>query len=210
MIRLNSGSKIGVLLFCIFILAISIVSAQTNYVQGLYMSPEEILSKSPSQYNPVVAEARDSSYLQQGGSEYNLKSTDQSLSFNDIGYSVHAYSDGQTLYINARKFTSIAYYAKVESEGKYLCFRTGILMIDAKSWPAMGSLDGRTARLPHVFNTETGSTRQVSERILTIWLKKHPDIYDAYIAEEDRKSADTIMKYLIEYNKRITKAASQE
>lgn len=98
-------------------------TAQVNYPQGIYMSLEEIVSKTPS--------VKDSAQIVKlkgcpnDRNDYVLKSDDKKTK-KLLKKKAWAYSDGDTLYLNGSAFKVQKGYTKLISNGRYLLFHAAM------------------------------------------------------------------------------------
>lgn len=132
---------------CLMCIGLLEAKAQEKYPKGLYMSFEEIVNKTPSVTDEVEVIKRTSfDIVMVGGNDYKLKSA--TLSKRVLKKKAFAYSDGDSLYINCRKYKAQPWYAKVTDAGEYLVFSAGMSKISKKSDYALlffGALGGAAA-----------------------------------------------------------------
>ena len=96
--------------------------AQQNYPQGLYMTFDEIKRHQPSATPDIkVVKRTKFDIIMYGGNDYKLEPTDKTFK-KIIKKKAWAYSDGDTLYLNCKKFIFQPWYAKVQDTGDYLMF----------------------------------------------------------------------------------------
>jgi len=98
------------------------VMAQQNYPQGLYMTFDEIKRHQPSVTTDIkVVKRTKFDISMNGGNDYKLEPADKTFK-KTIKKKAWAYSDGDSLYLNCKKFIFQPWYAKVQDAGDYLMF----------------------------------------------------------------------------------------
>ena len=191
----------------LFVLAFSFINiyAQTSYPTGCYMSFEELVNKKPSENCDVSIEERILSDIQfSGGNDFKLISEDKSIKKKILKKEIWAISDGKNLYINGIHHKFQHWYSKVLDEGKYLIFKGAIpkgevAVISGLFGGVTGGISGAMIshlRYIYLLNIETGETFFVNETKIHQTLSNYDDLLSEYDKEEDKKSPDTIFKYV--------------
>jgi len=99
-----------VAVFAVFLVACC-AFAQQKYPKGLYMSYEEILSRSPSVLDSINVVVRTHSEISMvGGNDYKLES--EIVANKILKRKAYAYSDGDTLFINCKHYNAQPWYAR--------------------------------------------------------------------------------------------------
>ena len=102
------------------------VVAQQQYPRGIYMTFEEIQNRQPSLPDSAKVKKRSGFDISMvGGNDYRIKSSNKVIN-KKLKRKAWAYSDGDTLYINCRKYKALKWYTKVLSYGDYLLFDAGM------------------------------------------------------------------------------------
>lgn len=186
----------------------------TKYPKGVYMSYEEIISKSPSVSFVLEIERRTKSDIKMnGGNDYKLFKSDKSIKKKTIKKEYYAYSDGDSLYVNCIHYKIQPWYAPVLSDGKFLVIRGGI-SIDTKTQKEQlenqaqlgymfGAIGGAfqgaklaMLRFIYVIDKESNQINTVSSDYLKKLLSETPELLVQYEAEKEKVDQKIFVKYL--------------
>ena len=203
--------KHQLLIFTIIVILTNLlhtVMAQQNYPQGLYMTFDEIKRHQPSVTTDIKVVKRTKFDISMYGvNDYKLEPTDKTFK-KMIRKKAWAYSDGDTLYLNCKKFIFQPCYAKVQDAGDYLMFDASMSKLSqeyynniAKSvmvgylFGAIGSslkaASDAQKRYHYVADANTGLAYFVSLDYLDeILSKRHDAVYPEF--QTDLKVLNTI------------------
>ena len=191
---------------------------QTTYPKGVYLSFEEIKTKSPGLEVELDVERRTRGEIKMnGGNDYKLFKSDKSIPKKTIKKEYYAYSDGDSLYINCIHYRIQPWYAPVLSDGKFLVIRGGISMVpeiqkeqldnQAQLGYMFGAIGGAlqgaklaSLRFIYVIDKETNEIITVSNDYLKGLLYEKPELVQRYDSEEE-KDQKVFVKYLRLLNK---------
>lgn len=145
------------------------LNAQTTYPEGVYMSMEEIRTKSPSkQLNIEIIERTKGDIRMNGGNDYKLVSPDKSVKKRVLKKDIWAISDGTHLYINCLQHKCQTWYAQVDTEGDSLFFNGGVSPLESTSAMVLGGAIGgaaiATKRFPYALDLNSGKLSRVEEK----------------------------------------------
>lgn len=190
-------------------------TAQENYPQGIYMSLEEIVSKTPS--------VKDSAQIiklkgcPNDRNDYVLKSEDKKTK-KLLKKKAWAYSNGDTLYLNGSAFKVQKGYTKLISSGRYILFNAAMTKQRAAlyataqvvSGVAIGLLTGFMVfqhpagkRYHYAYDTETKELHTITLDFLEKELPEiNPNAYhalksDIYIMKKTSPHQRAYLKKLI-------------
>ncbi len=196
------------------IITISTFGQVAEYPKGVYLSFEEIKSKSPSVSVELEIERRTEGDIKMnGGNDYKLLKSDKSITSKTIKKEYYAYSDGENLYINCFQYKVQTWYTPVLSDGKFLVIRGGLSMFaniqkeqldnQAQLGYMFGAVGGAIQgaklamlRFIYVIDKETNQITTVSSDYLKELLAYTPELLQQYEAEEEQVDQNVFVKYL--------------
>lgn len=202
-----------------FLFLISLTGfCQFDYPAGCYMSFDEILDKSPQENHDLIVERRSNGDIKMnGGNDYKLVSEDKSIKRKTLKKEIHAFSLGDTLYLNCLPLKLQTWYTKVLSDGKYFVFIAGIPMdrtmytSEMQAGYAFGALGGAIAgasiamqRFLYILDKETKQLSMIDPDVLKSLLADEPDLLQEFKNEGKEPEIGTMVDYLNELNKRFT------
>jgi len=200
-----------------FLFLISIqfsTQCQSNHFpKGAYMSFEEILERSPSRQMELDLVRRTQGDIKMsGGNDFKFESKDKSVSKKTIKKEIWAYSFGDTLYVNCRKFMMQTWYAPLISDGEYLVIKAGLsnyLEEQEKQRNvsyAFGAIGGglqgaklATLRFLYVIDKNSRIAKTVIEERMPDILETRQDLLIEF-NKETEKTEDTYLQYLRRLN----------
>ncbi len=194
-----------------------------GYPQGVYLSFEDIKSKTPSSREVMqIVEYVIYDLNMNKNSEYALESADKNKSLPKKA--IFAYSDGNALYLSGLKFQNGARYSKLDSEGnRFLYFKGGLAKDKAArkrqkethdldnsptaayAFGAVGAViaaaagpQGQAAalRVLYVYDKRTDKVWAVDAVSMQEILSQRKDILDKFNKEFTKNSERTQRKYL--------------
>lgn len=191
----------------------SATNGQQNYPKGVYMTIEEIKSKTPSQKGEFTVVKRTNGDIKMnGGNDYKIETTDPKTKKSFIKKEIFAYSDGDSLFLNAYRVGVQVWYAKVEHDGRYMIFKAGISnkseamkaenrqrAITSVMFGAIGALSTMSLALQrylYIFDTESGETIAIDANAIERLLTTNQALLDSFNNEVDRESETVHIKYL--------------
>ena len=182
----------------------------------MYMSFDEIIEKSPSEYYDVEVEKRTEKKIKwDGGNDYELNPIDKSFNKNYLRKWVVAYSDGTDLYINCFIYKLQQWYAKVLSDNKYFVFSAALPLIPKKFGMKNNSnilnlfggigrgINGMKlalVRLPYIMDKSNEQLTLVTEKNIAVIIGNNKDLLEKFNMESEKNSMETILEYLIKWN----------
>ncbi|HAF28152.1 MAG TPA: hypothetical protein DCG75_03800 [Bacteroidales bacterium] len=102
----------------------SFAQQNSNIKIGGYKYPYEFKLNSPSiEYHFIIEKRSDADIKINGGNDYKIYSENNTIPLYVIKRDVWGFFDGDSLYINAYKYTGYDWYAKADLVGKYLYFK---------------------------------------------------------------------------------------
>ena len=104
------------------------------YPEGMYMTFQEIIDKTPSEDFKVQLEKRTKGKIKMnGGNDFQINPINKNVKKKTLKKEVIAYSDGLNLYINGLVYQLQFWYSRVEAENdNYFVFTAGIPMTPAR------------------------------------------------------------------------------
>lgn len=196
------------------ILAVLLISfsatSQEFYPKGSYMSFEELKAKTPSENFDLTIERRTKSDIKMnGGNDYKLISADKSIKRKVLKSEILAYSNGDSIFINALPYKLQTWYTKIISDGKYFVFTAGIPMektMQTKEMQlgiAFGAIGGGIAgaslamkRFLYILDKETNKVIMINTEVMTKLLTEYPELLDQYNSESEKDEIPTQIEYL--------------
>ncbi len=207
-------NKLFLILPLVILLSSITFGQHQNYPEGVYLSLDEIKQKSPSIVTKLNIHRRSKGDIKMnGGNDYKILSPDKSIRKKTIKKEYLAYSNGDSLFINCRKYKIQAWYAKVISDGKYLVFSAGLSMIPEMQKEQLhnqvqmgymlgaigGALEGAhlaMLRFIYIINKESNEINTISIKYLKEILAEYPELLKQYNSEEQQAGQDVFLKYL--------------
>lgn len=185
-------------------------TSQEFYPKGSYMSFEELKAKTPSENFDLTIERRTKSDIKMnGGNDYKLISVDKSIKGKVLKREILAYSDGDSIFINALPYKLQSWYTKIISDGKYFVFTAGIPMektMQTKEMQlgmAFGGIGGAIAgaslamkRFLYILDKETNKVIMIDTEVMTKLLTEYPELLDQYNSESEKNEIPTRIEYL--------------
>ena len=201
-------------LTALIILNVTINAQDTVYPEGMYMTFQEIIDKTPSKNYKVQLEKRSKGKIKMnGGNDFQINPINKNVKKKTLKKEVIAYSDGSDLYINGLVYQLQFWYSRVEAENdKYFVFRAGIPMNPARygiksmnDYSIMfggiiggfGAAKRALIRLPYVMDKETKEPVLVSEENIDDFIDPNSDLYKTYSKAQNKDEIDLILKHLI-------------
>lgn len=181
----------------------NLLSAQTTYPKGVYMSISELKEKKPSaNYKLTIIERTKGDIKMNGGNDYKVESIEGTLKKKFIKRDIIAISDSINLYINGIHFDFQYWYAKVERESNdYLIFKGGVSNAEAVSAGIAGGAIGgaviATKRNVYVIDKSFTRKELISQKRLEEILFDYPELLEKYKREDRRGRDEVILKYLV-------------
>jgi hypothetical protein len=183
---------------------------QNKYPRGVYMSFEEIVSRTPSkQMDLQVIKKTRGDIKMSGGNDYKLAAEDKSIKKSVLRKEILAYSTGDTLYLNCLPYKVQPWYASVISDGDYLVIKAGIStnqkeykeqMATAAMFGAIGGAfaGAQMALLRFVYAIDKKSNQmiRITERSLSGILMEKPKLLNLYNTEANKGNEEVLIKYL--------------
>ncbi|MCC5937618.1 MAG: hypothetical protein JJU34_10065 [Lunatimonas sp.] len=211
---------IGVVAFLLGLFSFNANLAQgVGYPQGVYMSFDELLKKSPSVAVKLEIERRTPGDIKMvGGNDYKLHPPDKTIAKSTIRKDYFAYSDGDSLYINGLHYKIQPWYAPVLSDGRYLVVRGGISMypdiqkeqLNNKAQlgillgPIGGGIQGAKLamlRFIYVIDKSTNEITTVTSDYLKHLLAENPVLLEQFEADAEKADQAIFVRYLTELNR---------
>jgi hypothetical protein len=207
-------SKFISILTLLLTFALSVFAQMEPYPKGIYRSIEEIRTKSPSEKKDLDVEKRTNGEIKMnGGNDYKLSSSDNTIPKNIIKKEILAYSDGDSLYINCLPLKVQPWYATVLSDGRFLVIRAGLSMNpklqreQLKNRAQLGMLFGAIGggiegakrammRFVYIVDKESFNITAVSTDYLTELLSPYPDLSENFKNEKEKSNQEIFIKYL--------------
>lgn len=197
------------------------LTAQTSFPKGVYLSWEELATKSPSTDHEdiVVTERSQGDMVLMGGNAFKVEC--ESCKKRKIRKKWFAYSDGNHLYINCFPLGLENHFAQVIEEGYYMLFKAVPNSYDAAVAGLMFGVVGAlavSAATAHKWNFYlldhgTGMVTQLDDEALQLILWIDKDLLNAYRQEEE-KDAQKIAEYIKAandaYNKQVSRLLETE
>ncbi|GAB3175047.1 hypothetical protein GCM10027291_34440 [Telluribacter humicola] len=185
-----------------------------QYPAGAYMSFEEIKQKSPSVSVELEVERRTNGDIKMnGGNDYRLSKSDNSIPKKSLKKDYYGYSDGDSLYINCIHYKIQSWYTPVLSDGKFLVIKGGISMVpkiqkaQLNNQVQLGHMFGAVGgaiqgaklamlRFIYIIDKESNQITPVSSHLLKELLSSSTDLLGQYEAEKEHNDQEVFIKYL--------------
>jgi hypothetical protein len=205
------------LLFFFLLLAPIFVYCQSNHFpKGAYMSFDEILERAPSrQLDLKLLRRTQGDIKMNGGNDFKLESEDNSISKKTIKKEIWAYSFGDTLYVNCKKYMMQTWYAPLISDGEYLVIKAGLsnYIEEQKKQRNIGYTFGAlgggiqgaqlaTLRFLYVIDKKTKVAQTVIDERMPDILKTREDLLKEFNMETEMTEGDCV-QYLRRLNGEI-------
>lgn len=186
--------------------------------EGGYTSAAELKSNSPKYASGLTVTKRSrTTIIMWGGNDYEVESNDKNIKSSTIKKEIWGVFKQDTLYLNAKPLTGYAGYTKVEVFGKYSYLKPAFptygiqqeigLTTDPDYTSMFGALGGAVggakkalARLPLIYNMQTGAKTVLSKKDMLNLLENHAELKAQYQAETDMEAEATLVSYLVKLN----------
>ncbi|MEP4531895.1 MAG: DUF6563 family protein [Cyclobacteriaceae bacterium] len=204
----------SVLTLLILIIAMSTFGQTTQYPKGVYMSFEEIISKSPSVTAELEIERRTSGDIKMnGGNDYKIHSIDKSISKKTIKKEIWAYSSGDTLFINGFQYKIQPWYTNLILDGRFLVFKAGLSQYGDKQQEQLqmgyyfgaigGAIQGAKLamlRFLYVVDKETGEIDTITPDKIKQLLGSSPELLTQFQDEDNQEDEGIWIEYMSKLN----------
>ena len=162
----------------------------SNLQKGLYFDFEDLLNNTPNQElkykTKSIAQSKKSEHFQVFQHEKNKRIKN-----------LFGYSDGQSVYLNASRYTQEEYFVKSKFMGRYIYFED---QYSSKAATAALGLLGAAVSTKHtgiVLDTKTGITTVLTNKNMESILKDYPELLEEYnrskkTVEDDRRMIEKI------------------
>jgi hypothetical protein len=200
-----------VVIVCIFI-CVSASAQDSTYAEkfpaGVYMTIEQLKNKTPQfniDLNVIRRTQGDIGF--NGGNDYEITSSVDSIKKKFIKKSVYAYVKNDSLFLNCIHQGLSTWYAYCQTKGNFLAFSGGMSDSKALSEAApygfmFGAIGGGIAaanaskkRFLYVLSLRTGNVRSLTKVYMTERLKEHQTLLEQYNTEVSPDSANVLVKY---------------
>ncbi|MEP4596704.1 MAG: DUF6563 family protein, partial [Cyclobacteriaceae bacterium] len=196
------------------IIAMSTFGQTTQYPKGVYMSFEEIISKSPSVTAELEIERRTSGDIKMnGGNDYKIRSIDKSMSKKTIKKEIWAYSSGDTLFINGFQYKIQPWYTDLILDGRFLVFKAGLSQYGDKQQEQLqmgyyfgaigGAIQGAKLamlRFLYVVDKETGEIDTITPDKIKQLLGSSPELLTQFQDEDNQEDEGIWIEYMSKLN----------
>ncbi|MEP0365446.1 MAG: DUF6563 family protein [Cyclobacteriaceae bacterium] len=204
----------SVLTLLTLIIAMSTFGQTTQYPKGVYMSFEEIISKSPSVTAELEIERRTSGDIKMnGGNDYKIRSIDKSMSKKTIKKEIWAYSSGDTLFINGFQYKIQPWYTDLILDGRFLVFKAGLSQYGDKQQEQLqmgyyfgaigGAIQGAKLamlRFLYVVDKETGEIDTITPDKIKQLLGSSPELLTQFQDEDNQEDEGIWIEYMSKLN----------
>ena len=215
---MNTIIKNVYLLAILFISVNAFAQLPTGTKEGGYTSAAEFKNNTPKYPSGfTVAKRSRTTIIMWGGNDYEVESTEKSIKSSTIKKEIWGVVKQDTLYLNAKPLTGYAGYTKVEVYGKYLYVKPAFptyaiqeemgLTKDPDYTFLFGGIGGAIggakkalARLPLIYNTQTGDKLVLSKKDILKLLENHSSLKEQYEGEPDKEAEATLVSYLVKLN----------
>ncbi len=185
-----------------------------KYPKGVYYTHQDLMNKKPNKEYKLVADRRPSASMKRyGGNDFILRAPGSDIKEKEIKKRFYAFSTGDKLYLNGLKHKLQTWYFEVISDGKFFVFKSCLSTKIPKekrksqienaagknvklSGPALAVL-----RFVYIMNKETQEITVVDKQSLPTILASEPSLAARFENETDKSNSETILKYIIEFNK---------
>lgn len=162
----------------------------THLKKGLYFDFEDLLNNTPNQEmkfkTKSIAQSKKMEHFQVFQQDKNKRIKN-----------LFGYSDGQSVYINASRYTQEEYFVKSKFMGRYIYFED---QYSSKAATAALGLLGAAVSTKHtgiVLDTKTGITTVLTNKNMEMILKDYPELLEAYnkskkTVDDDRRMIEKI------------------
>jgi len=205
------------LIITLILISNDLFSQTKDYPKGEYLSFGEIIKKNPSKDYNVELEKRSKGKIKMnGGNDYQLNAINKSVKRKILRKEILAYSNGKELFINCFKYKLQPWYAKILSESdNYLIFKGampqipkdyGIKNSDISGMfglvgGVIGGMKLAMLRFPYVMNKTNQKIILVTEKNIKDLLGNNSELLNEYEKEKEKENVDTILRYILEWNK---------
>lgn len=210
-------TKSTALIALLLLVKTTVFAQMAGTTSGAYTSYEEFKSNSPKYTAGLVVEKRSkTNILLWGGSDYEVKSTDKTITGKTVKKEVWGIVQQDTLYLNQKGLSGMNGFVRVELLDKYSFLRIGVptkkiqkeLGINIFEYlsgaGAMGGAvqGGQLAvlRFSLIYDIEQNKKWLLSKDNILMLLESHNDLKTEYLAEADMEKEDVLIKYLKKLN----------
>lgn len=164
--------------------------------RGIYQNFQELKSNSPSITEGFKESSRSGAIM-----TYQIRQGKKKVK------KAYGFSDGQSVYINARNYNGGTYYVKLEILGRYSLFREqggsgiGIGGAIGIGPVAIGSGGGNRIR-PYILDMQNGIIELLDRKQMQLILAKDRELSQAYANEKRRTSFAVMAKYIQAFNEK--------
>lgn len=176
--------------------------SQTEYPKGVYLTGEQLRSKTPEKQLEVIVEERSAGdKVMMGGNDFKIVQTDGAKTHQrEIKRDWVAYSDGNHLYINGFGLGIQIWYCKVISEGSFLLFYGAMSANEAAgvavATGALGSAAAANTKRLYLYDLASLEMHRVNRDLTEAYLEKYTDLSEKFENEDNPKKAETQLLYL--------------
>ena len=200
----------------VFVLFYNVAFSQIETCpKGGYANLQGVLEKTPcSDFNVEIERRSKGKIKMVAGNDYQLNPIDKSVKKKFLKNELYAYSDGDSLLLNCKKYEIQFWYSMIEAENDdYFLFRAGLPSnferygLEASNLPYMfgGIIAGISAakraliRLPYILDKEKDEVYIVSEENILEYIGDNQGLKEQFANELEKGDVDTLMRYLTEW-----------
>ncbi len=180
-----------------------------KFPNGIYMTLEQLRKRKPTfDADFTVIRRTQGDIGMNGGNDYEIKSTIDSINKKFIKKTMVAYVRNDSVFINCIHYGIGTWYALSLSHGPFLTFKGCMSSEQSASEVSPygmmfgaigGGLAGASAakkRFPYVLSLRTGNVKSLNKGYLQERLKEKPNLLNQFNTERDQESEFTLFNYV--------------
>ena len=201
--------KNALYVFILSAFAITAFSQEQKFPSGVYLTLDQLRKKTPAfDVNLQVIRRTEGDIGFNGGNDYEIKSSIDSLNKKFIKKTMFAYVKNDSLFLNGFHHKLSTWYALCQTQGNFLAFK-GCMSNDKNSAEVVpygimfgaigGGIAGASAakkRFLYVLSLRTGNVRPLKKEYISERLKENKDLLEAFNKEGEKVSDSVLVNYI--------------
>ena len=197
--------KKGLLLVIGVLLGLQCFAQAVKFPDGIYLTVDQLRNRTPELNTDMRVKRRSSLDIQMAGSnDYDIRFIDRSVRKKYKLKDVYAYVRNDSVYLNCYQHDLQPLFAVALTQGNFLAFKGAIPKDEAAMYSLVGgSITGLlmgvsppSSRYLYVLSLKTGNVRLLSKKYMLARLTSNQRLLEAYTAENNPDSEETLIKYV--------------
>ncbi len=200
--------KISLILIGFIFVSCSAFSQKESFPNGVYLNIEQLKNKKPAyDLNLTIVKRSDSDISWNGGNDYKLQSSVDSISKKLLKRKIYAYIKNDSLFLNCIPHKLGTLYTLAIIKGTFIIFKGAMSNKEASEKAAtfgflFGPIGGGIAvatiakkRFLYSLSLRTGNAKRLTKEYMSERLKEIPTVLEKFLTEEEQDSDTTLIKY---------------